>query len=59
MNLVIRNVWLCSEYEIEVTTTDKKEAGMTHNAWLILEGDQKSSKVFLMENSAKNKKLRR
>ena len=46
-------------YEIEVTTTDKKDAGMLHNAWLILEGDQRSSKEFVMENSAKNKVLRR
>ena len=52
-------LFACSEYEIEVTTTDKKEGGMAHNAWLILEGDQKKSKVFFMENSAQNKILRR
>ena len=42
-----------------MTTTDKKDAGMVHNGWLILEGDQKSSKEFMMENSVKNKVLRR
>ncbi|XP_013416715.1 lipoxygenase homology domain-containing protein 1 isoform X2 [Lingula anatina] len=47
-------------YEITVTTSDKKDGGTTQNAWLILEGeDKKKSKEFLMENSAKNKILRR
>ena len=46
-------------YEIEVTTTDKKDAGMIHNAWIILDGDLKSSKEFVMENSSKKQVLRR
>ena len=50
---------LFTEYDIEVTTTDKKDAGMIHNAWIILEGDQRSSKEFIMENSAKTKILRK
>ena len=51
-------VWLTA-YEIEVTTTDKKDAGMIHNGWLVLEGDQRSSKEFILENSTKTKVLRR
>ena len=46
-------------YEITVTTTDKKDAGMMHNGWVILEGDTRASKEFILENSAKNKVLRR
>ncbi|KAL5006870.1 hypothetical protein ScPMuIL_015676 [Solemya velum] len=46
-------------YEIEVTTTDKKDGGTFHNGWLILEGSKRSSKVFLMENSPQYKILRR
>ncbi|XP_048241483.1 lipoxygenase homology domain-containing protein 1-like isoform X2 [Haliotis rufescens] len=46
-------------YDIEVTTTDKKEGGTIHNAWLILEGSRKTSKPFHIENSPQNKVLRR
>ncbi|KAH9519113.1 Lipoxygenase y domain-containing protein 1 [Bulinus truncatus] len=46
-------------YEIEVTTTDKKEGGTMHNGWIILEGKQGTSKVFQLKNSAQNKILRR
>ncbi|KAK7479806.1 hypothetical protein BaRGS_00028986, partial [Batillaria attramentaria] len=46
-------------YEIEVTTTDKKEGGTIHNGWLILEGTKDTSKVFVLNNSAQNKILRR
>ncbi len=52
-------VCVCVAYEIAVTTSDKKDAGMIHNAWLILEGEQKSSKEFVMENSVKSKVLRK
>ncbi|XP_071795423.1 lipoxygenase homology domain-containing protein 1-like [Asterias amurensis] len=46
-------------YEISVTTTDKRDAGTTQNAWLSLEGDLRSSKEFVMENSVKKKILRK
>ncbi|CAH1787210.1 unnamed protein product [Owenia fusiformis] len=50
-------------YEIEVTTSDKANAGMVHNGWLQLEGKlegkKKTSKEFVMENSAKKKILRK
>ncbi|PAA79474.1 hypothetical protein BOX15_Mlig008366g2 [Macrostomum lignano] len=39
-------------YEIAVTTSDKAEAGMSHNAWIMLDGDTDSmNREFLMENS--------
>ena len=50
---------LLPAYEIEVITSDKKDAGMIHNAWIILDGDIKSSKEFVMENSLKKQILRR
>ena len=50
---------LLPAYEIEVITSDKKDAGMIHNAWIILDGDIKSSKEFVMENSSKKQILRR
>ena len=46
-------------YEIVVHTSDKKDAGTLHNGWLVLEGDLKKSKPFLMENSKTNKILRK
>ena len=46
-------------YEIEVTTADKKEGGTIHNGWLILEGSKSTSQVFVLNNSAQNKILRR
>lgn len=46
-------------YEIEVTTTDKKEGGTIHNGWLILKGSKSTSKVFVLKNSPQNKILRR
>ena len=42
-------------YDIAITTTDKQEAGMSHHAWLILEGDQRISKELVMENSSRTK----
>ena len=32
---------------------------MIHNAWIMLDGDLKSSKEFVMENSSKKQVLRR
>ena len=44
-------------YQIDVVTTDRQDAGTQHNAWLILEGDERTSHEFLMENSARHKIL--
>ena len=55
----LNNCVLHPAYEIEVITSDKKDAGMIHNAWIILDGDIKSSKEFVMENSSKKQILRR
>lgn len=47
-------------YEIEVTTSDKKNAGTTQNAWIILEGNKrKRSEKFTMKNTQKRKILRK
>ncbi|XP_063957148.1 lipoxygenase homology domain-containing protein 1-like [Lytechinus pictus] len=46
-------------YDITVTTTDKRDASTTQNAYIILEGDRRTSREFLMENSPKRKILRR
>ncbi len=48
-----------SAYEIEITTSDKSDAGMTQNVWVILEGEQRASKELILENSAKTKAFRR
>ncbi|XP_064633987.1 lipoxygenase homology domain-containing protein 1-like isoform X3 [Lineus longissimus] len=48
-----------STYDIVINTSDKQQAGMIHNAWLILQGELRNSEEFVMENSAKNKILRR
>ncbi|XP_033751254.1 lipoxygenase homology domain-containing protein 1-like isoform X2 [Pecten maximus] len=45
-------------YELEVKTSDKKEAGTIHHGWVILEGSKESVK-YKLENSARNKILRR
>ncbi|XP_030851144.1 lipoxygenase homology domain-containing protein 1 isoform X2 [Strongylocentrotus purpuratus] len=46
-------------YDITITTTDKRDASTTQNAFVILEGDRRTSREFLMENSPKRKILRR
>ena len=46
-------------YEITIVMSDKKEGGMMHNAWLILEGDKKKSREFLMKNSPVHKVFRK
>ncbi|XP_074659812.1 lipoxygenase homology domain-containing protein 1-like [Tubulanus polymorphus] len=46
-------------YEISISTSDKRDAGMIHNAWIILVGEKSSSKELIFENSAKNKILRK
>ncbi|XP_078580092.1 lipoxygenase homology domain-containing protein 1-like isoform X2 [Branchiostoma floridae x Branchiostoma japonicum] len=42
-------------YNIKVVTSDRKEAGTTNDAFLILEGDLRKSKEFSMDNTAKGK----
>ncbi|XP_070566658.1 lipoxygenase homology domain-containing protein 1-like isoform X2 [Ptychodera flava] len=46
-------------YIITVLTGDKRDAGTQHNAWLVMEGDKRTSREFIMENSARNKILRK
>ena len=46
-------------YQINVLTSDRQDAGTQHNAWIILEGDERTSQEFLMENSSRHKILRR
>ncbi|XP_071500737.1 lipoxygenase homology domain-containing protein 1-like [Diadema antillarum] len=46
-------------YDISIITTDKRDASTTQNAYIILEGDRRTSREFLMENSPKRKILRR
>ncbi|ESO97796.1 hypothetical protein LOTGIDRAFT_208950 [Lottia gigantea] len=46
-------------YDIEITTTDKKEGGTIHNGWIVLEGLKRKSNIFLLENSPQRKILRR
>lgn len=46
-------------YDITILTSDKKDGGMMHNAWLILEGEKKKSKQFLMKNSPVQKLFRK
>ncbi len=45
-------------YEIEVTTSDKQNAGTTQNGWIIIEGNKKKSERFYMKNKPHNKILR-
>ena len=42
-----------------MTTSDKQDAGMMHNGWLVLVGEERSSRELIMANSARNKVLRR
>lgn len=45
-------------YEIEVTTSDKQNAGTTQNAWIIIEGSRKKSERFIIKNKEHKKILR-
>jgi len=45
-------------YEIEVTTSDKQNAGTTQNGWIILEGNKKTSERFIMKNTPHKRILR-
>lgn len=45
-------------YEIEVTTSDKNNAGTTQHGWIVIEGKKKSEK-FSMKNTQNKKILRR
>ena len=46
------------QYEIEITTSDKQNAGTTQHGWIVLEGARKRSKKFYMKNTPHNKILR-
>ena len=46
-------------FELTFLTSDKQNAGTTQNAWIVLEGEERKSQEYVIENSAKNKVLRR
>lgn len=46
-------------YEVEVITSDKREAGTSQNAWVILVGNKKQSEKFYMKNTQQKKILRK
>lgn len=48
-----------STLELTFLTSDKQHAGTTQNAWIVLEGEERRSQEYKIENSARNKVLRR
>ena len=46
-------------YEVTFLTSDKHNAGTTQNGWIVLEGEDGKSQEYLIENSVKNKVIRR
>ena len=48
-----------SEFELTFVTSDKQNAGTSQNAWVILEGEERKSQEYQIENNPKNKVLRR
>ena len=46
-------------FEITLLTSDKQNAGTNQNASIILLGEKRKSQVYKIENSPKNKVLRR
>ena len=44
-------------FELTFLTSDKKNAGTTQNAWIVLEGEERKYQEYSAENSAKNKVL--
>ena len=46
-------------FELTFLTSDKQNAGTTQNAWIVLEGEERKYQEYSVENSAKNKVLRR
>ncbi len=46
-------------FEAKVFTADKKNAGTAHSLYLVLVGDQRSSKVFAFKNSSRSPVLQR
>ena len=50
---------ICPAYEVKVSTADKKNDGVSNSLYLVLVGDQLSSKTFSLKNSTKRPKLQR
>uniref|UniRef100_A0A8C4R1V7 PLAT domain-containing protein n=1 Tax=Eptatretus burgeri TaxID=7764 RepID=A0A8C4R1V7_EPTBU len=46
-------------YKITVETSDGRDSGTKENVWLVMEGKNKCSDEFLMENSSKPRKFQR
>ena len=53
------SIFCFSAYEVTFLTSDKQHAGTTQNAWIVLHGEEKKSPEYVIENSVKNKVLRR
>ena len=52
-------VCVCTAYEVKVTTADKKSAGTSNSLYLVLLGQDGSSKTFYFRNSSRNPKFQR
>ena len=50
---------IATAYEVRVLTADKKNAGTRNSLYLMIVGDNKSSKVFTLKNSSRKPKLQR
>lgn len=48
-----------SVFELTFATSDKQNAGTSQNAWVILEGEERKSQEYHIENNPKNKVLSR
>ena len=48
-----------SVFELTFVTSDKQNAGTSQNAWVILEGEERKSQEYHIENNPKNKVLSR
>ena len=46
-------------YQIEITTSDKDDAGTTQHGWIVLMNRRKQSEKFYMKNTERKKVLRR
>lgn len=51
--------FILTAFELTFLTSDKQHAGTTQNAWIVLEGEERKSQEYHIENSPKNKVLRR
>lgn len=57
--LFVFSLYALTAFELTFLTSDKQHAGTTQNAWIVLEGEERKSQEYQIENSPKNKVLRR